>query len=188
MSYVGEGVWPCAVNTERGDRGVLSLAVGAGVEALDWAWARFVVVSLPVARIVLCDLLLLYFKILVLSTRKFLTHCRTGLPETHDKSSWRTNRCGAVPATLLHPTRALRLGREPSYTAECERDLSAAKNRAQAGVLRRPARHSLRWSSQNVNNRSLRPGKWTPMIVPASLITSPPVPAVGSTRITHPPT
>ena len=35
------------------------MAVGAGVEALDCDWARFVVVSLPVARIVLCDRLLL---------------------------------------------------------------------------------------------------------------------------------
>ena len=34
------------------------MAVGAGVEALDWVWARFVVISLPVARIVLCDRLL----------------------------------------------------------------------------------------------------------------------------------
>ena len=49
------------------------MAVGAGVEALDWVWERFVVISLPVARIVLCDRLLLYFKILLLSTRKFLS-------------------------------------------------------------------------------------------------------------------
>ena len=54
--------------------------------------------------------------------------------------------------------------------------------------MRRPARHSLRWSSQNVNNRSLRPGKWTPMVVPASLITSSPVPTGRRIDAHHAPT
>ena len=48
------------------------MAVGAGVEALDWAWARFVVVSLPVARIVLCDRLRAWFRKILFFARVYL--------------------------------------------------------------------------------------------------------------------